>query len=120
MTDQRANKGCPNCANNGKKQKWSIVLDPTTVADIDRELLQDLHRRVDYLIEPAAKGMNLAEAALQSAQRQVVEATEHHVRVYDFGEKHKGQLLVPKEIQDEQQVVQRTGKFNFRISKNFC
>ena len=115
---ERANKGRAGCANNGKKQKWAIVLDPTTVADIDRELLQDLHRRVDYLIEPAAPGMNLAEAALQSAQRQVVEATEHHGRVYDFGEKHKGQLLVPKEIQDEQQVVQQQA--NFEISNNFC
>jgi len=50
--------------------------------------------------------MNLEERVIRAARKQVIDATEHHIRVADFGEKHKKQLLVPQRIQDEQKEVQ--------------
>lgn len=68
--------------------------------------IEELHRRVDYLIEPQASSMSVKEENLRSAARQVIEAEDHHIRVYDFELKHKDQLLVPEHIQEEQKIVQ--------------
>jgi len=94
------------CKKRFMRKHWPIVLDPSSVAAIDLPLLRELHARVNYLIEPQQKRMSIKESLLRSAARQVIDATEHHIRVYDFGEKHKNQLLVPQRIQDEQKIVQ--------------
>lgn len=94
---QRKNRGM---------RKWDIVLDPTTISAIDLPLIQELHHRVDYLIEPQAATLNIAQGALESSAKQIIDATNHHLAVYDFAEKHKGELLVPQYIQDEQKIVQ--------------
>lgn len=83
------------------KRKWDIVLDPTTISAIDLPLIQELHHRVDYLIEPQAATLNIAQGALESSIKQIVDATNHHLAVYDFAEKHKGELLVPQYIQGQ-------------------
>jgi hypothetical protein len=98
--------GCPTCKLPKMRKKWPIVLDPTSVAAIDIPLIEELHRRVDYLVDPVKKKLKVSQRILDSAAKQVVDAEEHHIRVYDFGEKHRKQLLIPKRIQDEQKIVQ--------------
>lgn len=103
---KRGDPSCPTCKNAGRKVSWPIELDPKTVNEIDLPLIEELHRRVDYLVEPVANKLSVKQKVLEAGAKQVVDATEHHDRIYDFGLKHKGQLLIPKYIQDEQNEVQ--------------
>jgi len=103
---KRGDPGCKKCRSKRFRRKWDIILDPTTVNAIDLPLVQELHNRVNYLVEPKAKGMNLAQSVLDRSRRVIIDATDNHVNNYDFGEKNKKELLIPKRIQDEQQVVQ--------------
>lgn len=97
---------CPRCKLRHMRKKWEIVLDPTTVSAIDLPLIEELHHRVDYLIEPQEKKMQIAQNVIESAAKQAKDAEEHHIRIYDFALKHKDQLLIPQRIQDEQKEVQ--------------
>jgi len=107
LLEVHSNGDCPGCKNRGLRQDLEVVLSPQMApGSIDAELNKELHRRVDYLIEPQAKTLNLQQNLLDSAAKQVVDAEEHHIRVYDFAEKHKNQLLIPQRIQDEQEIVQ--------------
>jgi len=103
---KRGDPSCPTCKNAGVKKSWPLVLNPVSVNAIDLPLFEELHRRVDYLIEPAAKKLSIKQSHIDKGRRVVVEATDHHQRVADFGDKHKNQLLIPMWMQEEQQQVQ--------------
>jgi len=98
---------CPTCKKLGLKKNWPIEYSPVNLNEIDRPLNEELHRRVNYLIDtPQAKRFSLTQKDLESASKQVFDATQRHIAVYDFGLQHKKQLLIPQYIQDEQKIVQ--------------
>jgi hypothetical protein len=97
---------CPRCKKRFLRKKWPIVLNPVSTSEIDRPLYAELHKRVDYLIEPQEKKLNLEERVIRAARAQIDRATNNHLAVYDWQLKHKKMLVVPQYIQDEQKIVQ--------------
>lgn len=97
--------GCVGCKKKSQRQKWPVELDPTSVSQIDLPLVQELHRRVDYLLD-GANTLSIKQSDIESAGKLALESSDLHQRVYDFQEKHKREKLIPEYMKEERQIVQ--------------